>query len=233
MARLLGMMRTDVTVQWRNRLYYIGIALSVFVALGMTAAFAPTVLGFVLPQILTFTIGGTALMYILGMVIFEKDEGTLNALLVTPLTNGEYIWSKVVTLALLALVETLITLILTVGLQGYDIGYVVLGVVLMSPIWTLAGFILVVRYDSITDALLPMIVIVLGLQLPLLHFGGLVVSDLWYLIPMTAPITLLRGGWVPLEAWEIAYGVGYSVIAIYALYRWAVHAFYTHIVLKG
>ncbi len=233
MTRLLGMMHTDIIVQWRNRLYAIGIGLSVLIALGLLAAFEPRLIGFAMPQIFMFSIGGTALLYILGLMIFEKDEGTLYALLVTPLRHSEYLWSKLLTLALLAFVEAFVVLGLTVGFSGYQLGWVILGALLLAPIWTLIGMILVVRYDSITDALLPMVGFAVILQLPALHFSGLFVSDLWYLVPTTAPALLIRGGWLPLETWQIAYGIAYPLLVIALLYRWALRAFYTHIVLKG
>jgi len=201
-----------------NRLYAVGIALSLLMGGGLALALNTESLKTALPMLFLFALGGTSLLYVLGLVVFEKDEGTLFALLVSPLTTHEYFMSELISLTGLALLESLI---------------IVGGVLLMGVMLTLMGFILIVRYNTLTDAFLPLLVAGLGLNLPALYFLDIVPNALILLVPSSAPTMLSWGAWHPLEAWEVAYGVGYSLLLIAGLYRWAMSAFYRHITLKG
>lgn len=232
MTRLLASVRLDVTIQWRNRFYMIGVGLSLLLALGISQFFPADALGTVLPLLFLFAVGGTALLYVAGLVIFEKDERTLEAVIVTPLSVPEYMVAKIVSLALLALVESVVVVLLTAGLDGYQPLPLLLGVLLLGPMLTLVGFVLIVRYSSITDFLIPVLVVALVLQLPFLYFLEISTSPLWLLIPTAAPTMLMWGAWHPLDMWQIIYGVGYSLVVIAALYRWAAAAFYRHIIVR-
>ncbi len=216
-----------------NRLYAVGIALSLLMGGGLALALNTESLKTALPMLFLFTLGGTSLLYVLGLVVFEKDEGTLFALLVSPLTTHEYFMSKLISLTGLALLESLIIVGITGAFTTFSPVFFVGGVLLMGVMLTLMGFILIVRYNTLTDAFLPLLVVGLGLNLPALYFLDIVPNALILLVPSSAPTMLSWGAWHPLEAWEVAYGVGYSLLLIAGLYRWAMSAFYRHITLKG
>lgn len=232
MNRLLATMRLDLMVQWRNKLYVIGIAVALLIGIGLSQAFQHAWLATALPAFLMISVSGTVLIYVISLLIFEKDEGTLNAQLVAPLRLGEYMSSKLATLALLALVETFVTVLIASGPGGFNIGLLVPGVLLLSIMFTLAGLVLVVRYRSITDTLMPLLVLALAAELPLLHFVGWVEHPLWLLLPSSAPTMLLWGAWNPITSWELAYGIGYSLLWIGGLILWARRAFQKHIILN-
>ncbi len=233
MNRLLATMRLDLTVQWRNKLYIIGIAVALLIGIGLAQALPPGWMATALPAFLMISVSGTVLIYVISLLIFEKDEGTLNAQLVAPLRLGEYLNSKLVTLALLALVETTVTVLVAYGPDGFNIGLLLLGVLTLSSMFTLMGLIMVVRYRSITDVLMPLVVLVLLLELPLLHFLGWAPHPLWLLLPSSAPTMLLWGAWNPVSNLELAYGIGYSLLWIGGLAFWAQRAFQRHIIIKA
>ncbi|NBC30350.1 MAG: hypothetical protein GVY29_10210 [Spirochaetes bacterium] len=84
MRRFISTLRTDVTTQLRNRLYAIGIGVALVI--GVLFAFIGDLgeeAGGSVPVLLLFVIGGSTLLYVGGMILFEKDEGTLNALIVS------------------------------------------------------------------------------------------------------------------------------------------------------
>lgn len=234
MQRLAYTIKLDATVQWRNKFYYIGVGLSLLLAIGagILANENREILNTLLPIFFLFAIGGTSLLYIIGLIIFEKEEGTLAAQIVSPLTTNEYILSKLVTLALIGLVETFIVVLLAYGIDGLGVLPLLVGVIFMSVMLTLAGIILVVRYSSITDAFIPLFVVAIVTQLPFFYFSGLMDTPLWLIIPTGAPAMLLWGAWNPLEAWQWAYGIVYSLVIIGGLYRWSLMAFHQHIIMK-
>lgn len=231
-TRLMHTMRLDFTVQWRNKFYFVGAGLSILIAIILTQLVEPEAMGLLLPVFFLFAVGGSTMLYVAGLLIFEKDERTLDAVIVTPLRRTEYMTSKVVTLALVALFESAIIVFLAYGLTGYNHLLLFGGNLLLGAMLTLMGLILVVRYDSITDFLVPAIALSLVMNMPFLHFLGILESPLWYLVPTSAPVVLMLGAFRPLEAWELLYGVGYSALVIAIGYRWALAAFKKHIVLK-
>ena len=131
--------------------------------------------------------------------------------MVTPLADWEYLVSKTVTLAALSLVEQLIIVGSAYG-PGFGVGALIAGIVLTSVLYTLTGFILVARYDSINEYLFPSVFYVTVLSLPLLHYFEVWDTWLLYLHPFTAPLVLLKAAFGPIEFWQWAYGVLYSIL---------------------
>lgn len=232
MTRLFSTMRLDFTTQWRNRIYLIGIITALGFGLGLNVGIPDDYLATVLPLFAFITFGGTAILYVMGMTLFEKDEGTLDAQSVTPLSVREYMTSKVITLTIVAVMEGVITAVVAMGFSGYNPILYVAGLVLMGVINTLIGFIIIVRYKSITDAFVPLLPLALLLESPALHFLGIWEGPWWYLLPTTPAGTLLWGAWNPVATWELLYVVVYSLVIIGGLYVWALHEFHKYIVLK-
>lgn len=231
-TRLLNTIKTDVMVQARNNLYTIGIMASVLVAFLLFRINISGDWGEAIPLSVLLLAGGSTLLYVAGMILFEKDEGTINALIVSPLRTGEYLLSKVVTLSALATFEILIVVGLTASFGGFNVALMVLGTVAMSVFYTLLGIILIVRFKSITDFLVPVIVLALVLQLPVLYFTGISTSPLLLLIPTSAPTMIVQGAWASLEAWQWAYALAYTALSIIIFGVWARSAFQTHIIAK-
>ena len=239
MTRLLSTMKTDVTVQVRNNLYGIGIGVGALVAVMLSQLATPEQLSFVVPTLMLLVVGGTTLLYVAGMILFEKDEGTLNALMTSPLRRSEYLWSKIITLTALATLESLVMiggamLIMSwsANLIWPNIPILLLGIITIGIVYTLIGIILVVRYQQITDFLLPMAAIAVILQVPLLYFLGMVKLPILLVVPTSAPTMLMQGAYVPLEAWQWLYAIIYTVLLIIGLTIWANRAFHTHILMK-
>ena len=179
MTRLLSAMRLDVTVQVRNKLYVVGIGVGIVVAVAMALLFSPDQLYAGVPTLMILVAGGSTLMYVAGLIIFERDEGTLNAVIVSPLRTTEYLWSKVITLTALATLESVVMVggaMLIMSRDGVvplpNIPILLGSIIVMGVIYTLLGVVLIVRYDKITDFLLPMGAIAVVLQLPRPLFSG-------------------------------------------------------------
>jgi len=239
MSRLLSAMRTDVTVQVRNSLYAIGLGTGVIVAVALSQLASPPQLSGVVPALMLLVVGGSTLLYVSGMIIFEKDEGTLNAVIVSPLRTSEYLWSKILTLTGLATLESLVMIggaMLIMRRAGPlplpNIPLLLAGIVASGVIYTLIGIVLIVRFDSITDFLVPMAAIATVLQLPFVYFLGWMSHPALLAIPTSAPTLLMQAAYIPLAAWEWLYAIGYTTLLILGLSWWAYRAFQTHIIMK-
>jgi fluoroquinolone transport system permease protein len=233
-------MKTDITVQFRNRLYAIGIFIGLTIAIGLSQLSRPDQLFFIVPVLMLMVVGGTTMLYVAAMIIFERDEGTLNALMVSPLRTSEYLGSKTITLTALAVLES----ILMIGggmfimrwsqhIAWPNMPLLLVGITAISVVYTLIGIILVVRYEKITDFLLPMATVAMVLQLPFLHFLGMVVHPVFLAIPTSAPTMLMQAAYIPLTPGQWIYSTSYTTFSIVVLAVWAYRAFDKHIVAKA
>ena len=239
MTRLLSAMKLDATVQVRTKLYNIGIFVGILVAIALSQLLTPEQLPIAIPTTMLLVIGGSTLLYVSGMIIFEKDEGTINATFISPLRPSEYLVSKVATLTTLATVESIVMIGGTVLIMSFtqEVGIpnlfiLLVGIVAIGVIYTLIGIILVVRYDKITEFLIPMSGVAVILQLAFLYFIGFIESPIFLLIPVSAPTVIMQGAYIDLSAGEWLYGIAYTIAIIVGLSIWAYRAFQKHIVMK-
>ena len=239
MTRLLAAVKTDATVQVRNNLYTIGIGVGVLVAVVLALLAGPEHLAAAVPPTMLLVGGGSTLLYVAGMILFEKDEGTLHAVIVSPLRTSEYLGSKVLTLTTLATLEAAVMIggaLLIVSRSGTapwpHLPVLLLGLIAMGVLFTLIGIVLIVRYDKITDFLIPVSALSMMLQLPVLYFLDVVVHPAFLVIPASAPTLLIKGAFFPLTPWEWLYAVGYTAALIIGLAFWAYRAFVKHIRMK-
>jgi len=216
MKRLARTLLLDIQLQFRNGFYYA----SLFVAAVAGSLFRQVPserLAGLMGVILFSNLAVNTFYFVSGLVLLEKDEATLTALAVSPLRAREYLASKLITLSGLSLLEN--CLIVLIGYtQPVAVPNFVAGLVFASLIYTLFGLLVIVRYRSINEFLMPSVVYTGLLSLPafplLLHYTG------WpaYLHPMQAPLLLLQASFTPLPAWNLAYGLLYGLVWIGALF---------------
>jgi len=237
--RLARALRTDIIVQFRNKLYHVGAIISLMVAVAMAALVGPTQMQNTVPAAILLIIGGTTMLYIAGMVIFEKDEGTIAATIVAPLTTGEYITSKVASLVLLATLESLLSIYgasVIHAFQGEVVWpnpfWLILGILSVGTLFTLVGLAIVVRFQRITDFLIPMAGVAVIMQIPFVYFWGFFKHPILLLSPTSAPTMLMEAGYRPLVTWEQIYSLGYTCVAIIVFALLAKRAFRIHIIEK-
>ena len=119
MRRFLASLRRDVLLQVRYKLVAVSLFMVAFWS-GLLAlvpeAFRPEPTLFV-PAFVVINLLTTTFYFICGLVLFEKGEAVLSALVTTPLRDREYLLSKVVSLTLLACFETLGIVVLFFGVD--------------------------------------------------------------------------------------------------------------------
>lgn len=239
MSRLLSTMILDTKVQVRNNLYTIGIGVGVVVAFALSQLITSDQMPAVIPTLMLLVIGGSTLLYVAGMILFEKDEGTINASIVSPLSPTEYLLSKIITLTTLATLEAIVMiggtmLFLSFG-QAVTIPnllVLLVGILAISVMYTLIGIIMIVRFDSITDFIIPLSVVAVIMQLAFLYFLGLIDSPIFLIIPVSAPSMIMRGAYVDLSAGEWIYGIAYTSVLLVGMSIWAYRAFEKHIIMQ-
>lgn len=230
MTRLVATIGLDVRLQARNGFYY-----AVLVVLAAWLAVLTRIDGVdwrpVLPAIVFGNLVMVSFYFVAGMVLLEKVEGTLEAQVVTPLADWEYLGSKVVTLTGLSLLEQAVVVGAAVGSEFGPLALSA-GIVLAAALYTLVGFMAVARYDSINEYLFPSAVYVVAVSLPLLDYFGIWESWVMYLHPFQAPLVLLGAAFRPVAVWQVVYGILYALVWITVLVQLDRRAFARFVVAR-
>lgn len=237
MSNLKNMIKWEFTLLSRYKIIHISI-LSVILYFLTTQAVPDLDRPIFHSMLLFFDPAIIGIMFIGALVLFEKSENVLQALVITPMKIDDYILSKISSLTILSIISAAIFIILLNIFSGvdFDILFLASGIILTSIMLILLGFILVSRVNSINEYLLAMVVAFLGLLFPpMLHLSGIYENVVFYLWPTHASLLLFTGVFnsASLELWETVYGIVYQIIWIFLLYYLAKKAFYKHIVLKG
>ena len=120
MNALITLVRWDATLQARNGFYWA----TAFVVVVMGALLlnvpeaARTDRTAWVPALVAVNLQITTFFFVAGLILLERDEGTLTALAVSPLSPGTYLWARTITLTALAAVETIAIVWIVFGLAG-------------------------------------------------------------------------------------------------------------------
>ena len=218
MTQLLALVRFDVIVQARNGFYwasgFVVLAVSALLAaLPEAVTSAPSLW---VPALASFNLQITTFFFVAGLVLLEREEGTLIALGASPVSPCVYMTARTMTLAGLAAVETLV--IIWVGFGISASWWLVAGIAAMGVTYTGFGAAMAMRYASVNELLLPASVIVTLLLLPLLGHFGLTSPVVWVWHPMAPAIALIRGAYGPI-------GLAESIFGVVGASAWATGAF--------
>jgi fluoroquinolone transport system permease protein len=223
-------MACDVRVQIRNGFYYAAGFVAVYWMLLLLWPDQEDLV-WILPVLIFTNLMINTFYFFSGLVLLEKREGTLEAQIVTPLRNREYLVSKLITLTGLGVLENLIITLVSYG-TDFALLPLVVGMVLAATIYCLVGFAFVARYDSINEFLMPSMLVFVVFVVPLLPYFGYLPGWWHYLHPMMGPLLLMKAAFQPVDGWQLAYGILYPLLWIAPLIRWSRHAFYRFIVAR-
>lgn len=224
MQRLWATLRLDFRQQQRNGFYYTTLFVMVFWLLGIHLTplknAEPSVL---VPLFVGFNALITAFYFVAAQVLLEKSEGTLAGLAVTPLRREEYLVSKVLSLAAINFAEGLVIVLWTFGLP-HNLPVLLLGMLGMSAVYTLIGFWLTSRYESLNQFLMPSVLMILFLLLPFVSVLGLPWQWLaWH--PLMPALQLVQSGTEPLAVGQLLYGLVGATGWVWLCFKQATGAF--------
>ena len=177
------------------------------------------------PAVLAVNLQVTTFFFVAGLILLERDEGTLTALAVSPVTPGGYLLIRTITLTGLAMAETFAVVSIGFGIAGSWL-HIVAGTAALGIIYTSMGAALATRYESINGLLLPASVVVTLLLLPLLSHFGFTTRALFLVHPIEPALTLIRAGYTPFNAGDLAFGLAGSSIWGALTFLFARHRLY-------
>lgn len=167
-------------------------------------------------------------MFIGALVLFEKSAQTLSAITVTPLRTSQYLWSKVFALTIMAIPCSIAMAL--VGLQGVQWHWLLLAVVLSSALYTLIGFIGVLRVKTLNQYLIVIPLFMIPLCVPLLGWLNITPEFYgYYLVPTQASLILFKASIGQVAPWQLVYALTYLALTIWQAYRVAKRTFIKYV----
>jgi fluoroquinolone transport system permease protein len=213
MSAFVTALRWDVVVQARNGFYW-ATAFIVLVVGGLLLAVPETVRadeGAWVPALVAINLQITTFFFVAGLILLERDEGTLVALAVSPLTPAAYLATHTLSLTALAALETM-ALVSIAFADAPSWPLLLAGTSALGVIYTGIGAAVATRYTSVNALLLPASLVVTLLLLPLLPHFGLAPRSLFLLHPIEPAVTLVRAAYGGTGFGEAAFGVFGSIV---------------------
>lgn len=178
------LVKTDLKVGTRGYVY--PVYLLVALAYGLMAkAFPESYRSVVIPLFIFFEPGLVGFMFVGTSIFAEKKDGTIGALSVTPVEWRSYILAKALLMSVVSLVAAAIIMVMGTGsLRG--LSYVLVGVFLVSVVYTLLGIAISARYHDLDDYFVPILGVMVLSLLPYAHYHGYLTSGIWkalYVVP--------------------------------------------------
>jgi len=222
----------ELKVGIRSRAYPLYMLVALFYGLILRAVpgaykiTASQLLLFIEPALLGFTFVG-------ALILFEKKDGVLGALAVSPAEFRNYYWAKTLLMAFLSLVAAVVMIAIGVGISSRYF-YMLWGVLLTSIVYTLIGVGLVAKHKSLDDYFITLVGVLIISILPFLGFHNIIeneiINKILYIIPSYSSIYLLRAGFVSVAMEKIVFSSAYLMLWIPISYYFAKIRFYKYAV---
>jgi fluoroquinolone transport system permease protein len=221
--------RMDFRLQRRYGFWY-ATAFVVLLWVGVLQLVPDPLLGPAMPYLLMADLA-FMMFFIAGALFFEKGERTVFALLTTPLRFRHYLTAKLLTMSTLAMVTCVVVVLADYGPAVAPIPFLA-GVVLMTLLMLLAGFITAPLFPSISEWILPSTLVLAVLNAPIVGYSGLYPHPAFALVPTDGPLLLLGAAFhqVDLSIGQWVYAVGYPALWIAGLCLLARRVFHRHVV---
>ncbi len=201
-------------------MYWIVLGATLGLTLAIRSVVTPEQLEFFMPVLVMYGVSLTTVFLVGVLLLLERSEGTLSVVMVSPLRPSEYLASKLITLAGLALVESTIVAVVAYGL-GWSFGWFVLAVVMRASMGVGVGVAVGVRYSSITRFLFPGILASLAFDFPNFWYFEIWPTSLFYLWPSMPPLLLAKSAFFAVEPLQLVYAFVYGPLVVGAALFWA------------
>lgn len=169
----------------------------------------------------------------MGTEIFtEKKDGAIGALSVTPIDWRNYIFAKTIIMSILSVIgSVLIMLIGTEPLTG--LSYVLIGVFLVSIIYTLLGIGISAKYHNLDEYFLLILGVMVVSLLPFAHYHGYLTGEVWkvlYVIPSYPALYFFKAPFKEVSTNTLVYSGAALILWTSVTYYFAKTRFYRYAV---
>lgn len=182
----------------------------------------------VLPLIFMVDSSVMAILLTGATMFYEKQEHTMNSIMVSPVTEDEFLLTKAIVNTLNSLLTVVVLGAVLYFLKGVTLNYVLLvpAVIVISVVHTYIGIWLCYQAKTFTAVLVNMIIYMFVFLGPsILADIGVIsakVSAYFILLPPEASGILIDAAVADVALWRILVGYGYLISLAFVLYRFVV-----------
>ncbi|TFH26051.1 MAG: hypothetical protein E4H10_08090 [Bacteroidia bacterium] len=217
-----GLIKTEITLQWRQGfwlVYFVVSALYVLVLLNVPRENRMMVS---LIMILTDTTM-LGVLFIGALVLLEKQQAVIHSLFVTPLEPSRYIWSKTISLSLIAVVMSILVYLPVWNFSAYTL-VLLLTVTFTAGTFAMLGLGLAAGVETINQYFGIQMAVSMLFLLPVIPYLLLDQHPAFLFLPYIASLDIMLGAMDPLPAWrlicDLLFMSAWGILAFrYALHR--------------
>ena len=187
--RLGRLICSDIHFQWKYGFYFIYFILTVLYVCGIASL--PGHWKTDIASIMIYSDPAAMGLFFMGaIVLLEKSQNVLNAIVVSPVKMSEYILSK--TVALIA-ISTVIAMILGLVSGSNQLLSIAVGTALTSAIFTMLGIIAATKISNLNQFLIVIMPIEIVCFVPPIVGLFVKLPDIFRFFPFTACMNLITG----------------------------------------
>ena len=224
------LLKKEITLQWRQGfwlVYFVFTAIYVTVLLNLPEKNRMMV-SLILILSDTTMLG---LIFIGALVLLEKQQAVIQSLFVTPLEPSQYIWSKTISLSLIAVCMSILVYLPVWHFTAYTL-LLLACITFTAGTFVLLGLGLSVRVDTINQYFGLMMGASMLLILPVVPYMLLDQNPLFLFLPYVASLDLMLGARNPLPLWRIFLDIILLVAWGYIAYKFAIRRVTRYLVYK-
>jgi len=224
------LLKKEITLQWRQGFWLVYF---VFTAIYVTVLLSLPEKNRMLVSLILILSDTTMLgiIFIGALVLLEKQQAVIQSLFVTPLEPSQYIWSKTISLSLIAICMSMLVYLPVWHFTAYTL-LLLACIAFTAGTFVLLGLGLAARVDTINQYFGLMMGASMLLILPVLPYLLLEQHPVFLFLPYVASLDLMLGARESLPLWRIFLDIILLVAWGYIAYKFALRRVTRYLVFK-
>jgi fluoroquinolone transport system permease protein len=224
------LLKKEITLQWRQGFWLVYF---VFTAIYVTVLLSLPEKNRMLVSLILILSDTTMLgiIFIGALVLLEKQQAVIQSLFVTPLEPSQYIWSKTISLSLIAVCMSMLVYLPVWHFTAYTL-LLLACIAFTAGTFVLLGLGLAARVDTINQYFGLMMGASMLLILPVLPYLLLEQHPVFLFLPYVASLDLMLGARESLPLWRIFLDIILLVAWGYIAYKFALRRVTRYLVYK-
>jgi fluoroquinolone transport system permease protein len=224
------LLKKEITLQWRQGfwlVYFVFTAIYIIVLLNLPETNRMLV-SLILILSDTTMLG---VIFIGALVLLEKQQAVTQSLFVTPLEPSQYIWSKTISLTLIAVCMSILVYLPVWHFTSYTL-LLLATIAFTAGTFVLLGLGLAARIDTINQYFGLLMGVTMLLILPVIPYMLLDQHPIFLFLPYVASLDLMLGARESLPLWRILLDIILLLAWGYIAYKFAIRRVTRYIVYK-
>jgi len=214
-------LKTEITLQWRQGFWLVYFVVSALYILVLVNIPRENRMMVSLIMVLTDT-SMLGVLFMGALVLLEKQQGMVHSLFVTPLEPSRYIWSKTLSLSLIAVMMSILVYLPVWQFSTYSL-LLLLTVALTAGTFALLGLGLAAGVETINQYFGIQMAASMLLLLPVVPYLLLGQYPAFIVLPYIASLDLMLGVIHPLPAWRMITDLLFLTAWGWLAFRYALH----------